>query len=109
MIEALTGGRTAEKVLLYLSTYGEGYSQGIAKTFGVPFSMVYKQLIRMESKGLLVSQVKGKTRLFRWNPRFPLLKELQILLQRALDLLPESEREMYFRERRRPRRTGKPL
>ena len=36
------------------------------------------------------------------------LAELRALLRKALDALPESERRRYFRERRRPRRSGKP-
>ena len=109
MIEILFGGRTAEKVLLYLANYGEGYAQGMAKNFNESLYSYQKQLLKLERAGILVSQLKGKTRLFSWNPRYPLKKELVLLLERALDFLPENERKNYFRNRTRPRKTKKPL
>ena len=63
----------------------------------------------LKAAGLLVSQLKGRTRLFTWNPRYPFLEEIRALLRKALRSLPEEERKRYFSARRRPRRTGKPL
>jgi DNA-binding IclR family transcriptional regulator len=108
-ILGIFGTDTTEKVLLYIACYGEGYANGIAETFKIPVSMIQRQLLRLESQGLLVSQLKGKTRMFLWNPRYPLLEEVQQLLRQALRLLPASEREAYYMKRTRPRRTGKPL
>ncbi|HKE10307.1 MAG TPA: ArsR family transcriptional regulator [Myxococcota bacterium] len=110
MLEGILGNATAEKVLLYLEHYGEGYARAIAVTFDdLPVSMVQRQLGRLESAGVLVSQLKGRTRLFVWNPRFLFLDELREMLRKALRALPESERRRYFARRTRPRRTGKPL
>jgi hypothetical protein len=109
MLEALLGNATAEKVLVYLENYGEGYAKAIADTFEeVSLSMVQRQLERFERAGLLVSFLKGRTRLFTWNPRYPFLDEVRAVLRKALQSLPESDRRRYFSERRRPRRTGKP-
>jgi DNA-binding IclR family transcriptional regulator len=108
MLEILFGGATAEKVLLYLASYGEGYAKEIADRFSIPFSMVQKQLTKFEASGLLSSQLKGRTRVYVWNPRFPLKGEALALFQRALEFLPEDEQKRYFRGRRRPRRAGKP-
>lgn len=109
MLEKLLGGPAPERVLLYLCVYEEGYAQGIAKTFGMPLSVIQKQLKRYESAGILASQQKGKTRIFVWNPRYPFRKELRALLEKALDYVPETEIRQFYRERRRPRRAGKPL
>jgi sugar-specific transcriptional regulator TrmB len=109
MIEALLGNSTAEKVLLYITNYGDGHTSGIAETFEIPKSQVYKQLIRLEAEGLLVAQTKGNVRLFRLNPRLPYIKELEQLLKKVLSLAPRSEVEKHYRQRQRPRRTGKPL
>jgi len=110
MLQALLGNATAEKVLLYLEQYEEGYATAIADTFGnVSLNMVQRQLARFERAGLLVSVLKGRTRLFRWNPRYPFLKEVRALLAKALRSLPRDERSQYFAQRRRPRRSGKPL
>ena len=109
MLDLLLGNATAEKVLLYLERYEEGYAKAIADTFGsVSVSMVQQQLARFERGGLLVSLLKGRTRLFVWNPRYPFLAEVRSLLAKALRALPESELRGYFAQRRRPRRTGKP-
>ncbi len=109
MLKGVFGNATAERVLLYLEQYEEGYAKGIADNFeDLTISMVQRQLERFERGGLLVSGLKGRTRLFLWNPRYPFLRELRPLLRRALDVLPEEEKRLYFRKRRRPRRVGKP-
>src|SRR5688500_5372419 len=109
MLEALFGGATAEKVLLYLATYGEGYARQIADRFSIPFSMVQKQLAKFERAGLLASRLQGRTRVYAWNPRFPLKDEMVTLLGRAAEFLPRGERQRYLTAgRRRPRRAGKP-
>jgi hypothetical protein len=109
MIESLVGNKTMEKVLLFLEQYGKGYSQQIADTFSVPLNMVQKQLKRLEAGGIVSSILEGKTRLYVWNPRFPMTSEVRALLRKTLEFLPKEERKKYFRARTRPRRAGKPL
>jgi hypothetical protein len=109
MLEGIFGNASAEKVLFYLEKYGEGYATAIAKAFdGTTLHMVQRQLERFERAGLLVSTLKGRTRLYTWNPRYPFLAELRALLSKGLAALPASERKRYFSDRRRPRRAGKP-
>ncbi len=109
MLEGIFGNATAEKVLLYVEQYGEGYARAVFNTFDdVSVSMAQGQLKRFEEAGLLVSQLKGRTRLYTWNSRYAFLPEVRALLRKGLELLPEEERQRYFSERRRPRRTGKP-
>ena len=43
MLEAIVGGVTAERVLLYLQAYDEAYGREIASTFGLAQSQVQKQ------------------------------------------------------------------
>lgn len=109
MFEYLFGNKTAEKVLLYMQNYGEGHASEISATFSIPLNMIQKQLKRLEAGGILVSQPKGRTRLYLWNPRYFFKKELQSLLSKGLDSLGEEETRMYYRKRTRPRRSGKPL
>jgi len=109
MLQPLFASKAAERVLLYLENYGEGNATGIARTFACPLSVVQKQLFKFEQSGVLVSRLVGRTRLYSWNPRFALKKELRALLAGALALRPREEIRRYFRERRRPRRMGKPL
>ncbi len=109
MLEGIFGNKSAEKVLLYLEQYGEGYARAMAETFEeLSLSMALAQLRRFEAAGLLVSRRVGRTLLFGWNPRYPFLAEVRALLCKGLAALPESERRRYFRARRRPRRSGKP-
>ncbi len=109
MLEGLVGNATAEKVLLFLEQYEEGYATEIARQFDrTPVNMVQLQLERLERGGILVSELRGRTRMFRWNPRFAFLAELRALLRAALESLSVEDRKRYFSARRRPRRTGKP-
>jgi DNA-binding transcriptional ArsR family regulator len=109
MIEALLGNSTAEKILLYIANYGEGYISGIAETFKISKSQVRKQLLRFENGGILVARDKGNLRLYTFNPRCFYKKELENLLKKITDQLPRNEIEKYYRQRQRPRRTGKTL
>jgi transcription initiation factor IIE alpha subunit len=108
MLAKLFGSRSAELVLYYISVYEKGYATRISNLFGLSLNSVQKQLIKFEETGILVSFLEGRTRVFRWNHRYPFLPELQALLVKALKYLPDSEKSQYFRERTRPRRTGKP-
>jgi biotin operon repressor len=109
MLEAIVGSVAAEKVLLYLQNYGQAYGREIAATFDISNSQVQKQLLKLESGGLLVSQLVGRTRLYQWNPRNPLVPSFRALLEVALDSLPVAEQQRFFRKRTRPRRSGKAL
>ncbi|MCG8505625.1 MAG: winged helix-turn-helix domain-containing protein [Sphingomonadales bacterium] len=108
MLEALFGSRAAERVLLHLQNYGEGYGRDIAQTFGLYPTSVNAQLRKFEEAGFLVRRTLGRTRLYSWNPRNPLVAPLRTLLQAALESLPENELETYFRQRHRPRKFSKP-
>jgi len=110
VLEGIFGNASAEKVLLYLEQYGEGHATAIARAFdGLSLNMARRQLDRFERAGALVSSLKGRTRLYAWNPRYPFRRELRPPLRNALEQLPAAERNRHFSERRRPRRAGKPL
>jgi len=109
MIESLFGNSTAEKILLYITNYGDGYISGIAETFKISKSQIWKQLLRLENGGILVARNKGNLRLYSFNPRCIYKLELENLLKKILSQLPRDEIEKYYRQRQRPRRTGKSL
>lgn len=109
MYQALFGNLVAEKVLLYIANYGEGYINKIAKTFEISPSQVQKQLVRLEAGGVLVSRITGNLRVFTFNPRLAVKKELLALLERELELMPKETIQKYYRERMRPRRSGKAI
>jgi DNA-binding transcriptional ArsR family regulator len=109
MLEALFESDKKEKILFFLYSHREGYAREIARTFQFNLNTVQNQLLKLESHGILYSRLKGKVRLFAFNPRYPFKKELEVLLKKAMMFLPEDEMRKYYWLRLRPRRTGKPL
>jgi hypothetical protein len=109
VLEAIFGNRTAAWVLLFLQCYGEGHALRIAKTFGFGLNMTQRQLKRLEEEGVLVSRLVGNIRLFSFNDRNPTVRNLKELLEAELKLLPNEQVQQYFRERQRPRQSGKAL
>lgn len=107
MLERLFGSKTAENVLMYLFVYQEGYPTEISRVFSLPLSMVQKQLQKFEEGGILASRLRGKVRIYQWNPRYPFLDEVKKLLSRNFEYLPENLKNKYFRQRTRPRRKDK--
>ncbi|MBN4066955.1 winged helix-turn-helix transcriptional regulator [Simkania negevensis] len=111
MLENLFGNPVIEKVLFYLLKNEKTYASQLYRTFETPLFSFQKALERLEKGGIIVSQKEGKTRLYFFNPRYPMLKALTLFLEKAYSFLPNSFRIKYYesRERKRPRRKGKPL
>ena len=109
MVETILGSENAEKVLMYLFVREKGYASEIADYFNVDLSPIQKQLLKFESGGVLVSTLVGRTRIFQFNPSYAFLSELKALLNKAFQFYPPEEVEQLKMNRRRPRRTGKPL
>jgi hypothetical protein len=111
MLEKLFGNVVIEKVLFYILVNEKGYGARLSKALNVPLFSVQKALERLEAGGILVALDEGRTRIFRFNPRYPMLEQLKAFLQKAYSFLPMPiKSELYeATERRRPRRTGKPL
>jgi DNA-binding transcriptional ArsR family regulator len=109
VLEALLESPVKEKILLFIYANGESYPREIAREYSYYINTVQYQLLKLEAAGLLYSKLRGKVRLFGFNPRYPFRKELESLLEKALRFYPESEKAKHYMKRRRPRRTGKPL
>jgi len=109
MIEQILGSLNKERVLIFLAARNEGYPREIARYFDTDLAPIQNQMEKLEFGGILCSKLIGRTRLYSFNPRYPFLKELQALLIKTLDFYPEQELDNLTKNRRRPRRTGKPL
>ncbi len=109
MLEPILGNGTIEKILFTLESYGQAYPLELSKMFDIPVNGIQQQMDRLESGGVVVSSMVGRTRLYQFNPRYPFLKELRALIRRAMEFLPEKEMQQYYRRRTRPRKKGKPL
>lgn len=108
-LSTLTGSDSASKTLLFIQNYGEAYCAEIANTYGVPASMIQKQLDKFEAGGVLAAKKIGRSRVYRINPRCVFKKELEGLLEQVLETMPRDLQMKFFRNRKRPRRKGKPL
>lgn len=109
MLEELFGSKNRERVLQYIFTNGEGYAKEIADFYQSSIDPIQKQLERLELGAILVSQKIGRTRLFMLNPRYAFKQELEALLAKAREYYAPEEIERLTKQRKRPRRTGKPL
>lgn len=109
MLEAIVGNASAEKVLLFITARNSGYAREIATTFNADVTPIKNQLERMERDGMLMHEKVGRTKVYKFNPRFPFVTEVTALGQKALGYLPQNLQEELIYNRRRPRREGKPL
>lgn len=107
-LPTLLGSGSSAGVLAFLATHGEGYASEIAQYIEMDLYAAQKQLEKFESAGLLNSVADGRTRVYRFNPGYPLLAELKSLIGRSLTLeakaqprggsarLPESLRAYFW-------------
>ena len=109
MLESILDNKTKERILFTLLVKKELYARDMASTLKTSLSPVQNQLKKLEKGGVVVSRLKGRTRLYSFNPRYPFLKELEALLAKAMVFVPAKEKERYYNPRLRPRRAGKPL
>lgn len=109
MLEPILGSSSSERVMIFLFARREGYAREIARFFATDLNPIQKQLSKLEAGGVLASRVAGRTRLFSFNPRYPMIDELRALLEKTLRFYPDDMRERLLMNRRRPRRGGKPL
>jgi len=108
MLKVLFGSKDKELVLQYLLSKNEGYASKIARFFDLNPSQIGKQLDALESGGVLVGFQVGKSRLYRFNPRYYFLPELKSLLKKALDAYPDELKEKLMFNRTAPRKKDKP-
>jgi DNA-binding transcriptional ArsR family regulator len=109
MLAPLLGSSLREWILLYLMTRDEAYARELAQALGCALRAAQKQLEALEEGDVVYSRLRGRTRLYRLNPRYPFRRELEALLRRVLEALPTGERERFYVPRLRPRKPGKPL
>jgi len=83
LLRTLLGSSGREQILAHLVEYGEGYASEIARASGLDLFAVQNQLGKFEAAGILESRRFGRLRLYCFHPRFPLLQELQALIEKA--------------------------
>ena len=108
MIEDILGSKTREKILLFTEINGEFYPTQIKNIFEIGLISVQKQAEKLENTGVISSVLKGKTRIYSYNLRYPFTKEIKDLMKKVYKFLPKEEKIKY-EIRKRPRRPKKPL
>ncbi len=102
MFEVLFGNKTVQKILIFLFVNGKTYGTQLHRSLKTPLTPIQKALLKLEKGGLITSYYEGKTRLYQFNPAFPLLNELEQLLKKAYTLLPAHEKKLYYVTKENP-------
>lgn len=109
MLEVLFGNKSIQKILLFLFVNGKCYGTQLHELLNTPLTPIQKALLRLEKGGVILSGYEGKTRLYQFNPAYPLLNELEYLLKKAYTLLPPQEKKQYcFIEKENRFKNGAP-
>src|SRR5690242_17073043 len=96
MLQSLVGNKSVERILLALLVNEKSYATELHKWLETPLNPIQKALSRLEKGGILTSYFEGKTRIYHFNPSFPLLQELEALLKKAYSLASPLEKKRYF-------------
>lgn len=96
MLEALCGNKNVQRVLLFLFVNGHCYGTQLHRCLKAPLTPIQKALNRLEKGGIIHSYFEGKTKLYQFNPGYPLINEIESLLKKAYTLLPAQEKKNYY-------------
>ncbi len=95
MLTGLCGNKNVEKVLLFLFVNNKCYGTQLQKLLRTPLTSLQNALSRLEKGGVILSYCEGKTKLFQFNPSYPLLVELEQLLKKRYTLLSPEGKRLY--------------
>jgi DNA-binding transcriptional ArsR family regulator len=106
-LRSLIGSATRAKILLYLSVYRETYPRELTINLKLPLFGVQTQLKNLMKGGVVSVKKDANRQMFSFNPDYELRKELQALLKKAMQSLPEREKAMYLKPKLTPRSSRK--
>lgn len=96
MLEGLCGNKNVQKILIFLFVNSKCYGTQLHRLLQSPLTPIQKALFRLEKGGIITSFYEGKTRIYQFNPAYPLLNELEQLLKKAYTLLPAHEKKDFY-------------
>lgn len=96
LFDALFGNPNIEKILIFLLVNEKCYAAQIRHCIGGALTPIQQALNRLENGNIIVSNLEGKTRLFRFNPHYPFLRELQSLLKQGYHQLSLHDQHHYY-------------
>ena len=103
MLEVLCGNKNVQRILIFLFVNGKCYGTQLHRSLKTPLTPLQKALNRLENGGLITSYCEGKTRVYQFNPAYPLMNELEQLLKKAYTLLPAHIKKDYYVIREDPK------
>lgn len=99
MLTSLLGSKNVEMILFFLLINEKGYGTQLQRVLNTPLTPVQKAFAKLEKAGVVQCFYEGKTRFYRFNPVYPLKKELEQFLRKAYELLtPQEKRKYYIQE-----------
>jgi hypothetical protein len=104
----LFGSVVRTRVLVAIALLQESYPRELARLCAAPLMSVQRAVNDFDQTGVTASRVVGTQRQVRLNPRYFARPELEALLLRLAEGMPELEHAVSSL-RRRPRRAGKAL
>jgi hypothetical protein len=96
MLEVLCGNKNVQRILIFIFVNGKCYGTQLHRALSTPLTPIQKALTRLEKGGLITSYYEGKTRLYHFNPSYPLINEVEQLLKKAYTLLPANKKKEYY-------------
>jgi hypothetical protein len=96
MLSSLLGSKNIEKILYFLLINEKCYGTQMHRLLNTPLTPLQKGLLKLEKAGVIQSLYEGKTRYYRFNPVYPLKKELENLLRKGYEMLPIQDKRAYY-------------
>lgn len=97
-LEGLCGNRNIQNILFFLFVNQKCYGNQLQKALKTSLTPIQNALLRLEKGGIIMSSYEGKTRVYQFDPSFPLLEELEQLLRKAYLLLSAEEKKNFTLE-----------
>lgn len=96
MLDYLLGSKSAERILLFLLVNEYCYISQIQKAYQISLTPLQSMMRKLERGGIVTFDMRGKRKLYRLHPNYPLLKELKTLLQKGFTYLSSEEKKHLF-------------
>jgi predicted transcriptional regulator len=106
-LRSLIGSTTRAKILLYMSIYRVTYPRELTINLKLPLFGVQTQLKNLMKGGVVIVKQDANRRMFSFNPKYELKKELLALLKKAMQTLPARDRALYLKPKMEPRASRK--
>ena len=96
MFEVILGSKNVERILIFLFVNEKCYGTQLHRYLNTPLTPLQKTLAKLEDGGVILSNYQGKTRIYKFNPSFPLITELKQLLKKIYTLMPANEKRTFY-------------